>query len=139
MGVMISRAEHGKVIPANIAAPWLPRPLSSICMKALSCAPESRYVSARALSDDVERWLGDEPVRAHHESLGERVYRWTRTHRTLATSLFVGYLVATIAIIIGTFGWSYLRVQQEERKQRVDSAVGLGGDESSAAQSTPID
>lgn len=130
MGVMIARAEHGKVISASIAAPWLPRPLASICMKALSLAPEGRYVSARALSDDVERWLGDEPVRAHRESVSERVYRWTRTHRTLATSLFVGYLVATIAIIIGSFGWSYLRVQQEERKQRANSAAAVEAEDS---------
>jgi serine/threonine protein kinase len=122
MGVLIARAEHGKVIPPNVPAPWLPRPLASICMKALAQAPEGRYVSARALSDDIERWLGDEPVRAHRESLSERVYRWTRNHRTLATSLFVGYLVATVAIIIGSFGWSYLRVQQEERKQRANAA-----------------
>lgn len=139
MGVMIARAEHGRVIPPNVPAPWLPKPLASICLKALSLAPEGRYVSARALADDIERWLGDEPVRAHRESIGERVYRWTRTHRTLATSLFVGYLVATVAIIIGSFGWSYLRVQQEERKQRANSAASsvageLRGD-STAAES----
>jgi hypothetical protein len=68
-------------------------------------------------------------VRAHRESVSERVYRWTRTHRTLATSLFVGYLVATIAIIIGSFGWSYLRVQQEERKQRANSAATAEAEE----------
>ncbi len=125
---------NATVIPANIAAPWLPRPLASICMKALSLAPEGRYVSARALSDDIERWLGDEPVRAHRERLSERVYRWTRTHRTLATSLFVGYLVATIAIIIGSFGWSYLRVQQEERKQRASSAAAVEAEDSTASR-----
>lgn len=118
VGVALVRAAQGRVIPPLTTAPWLPRPLASICMKALAAAPEARYVSARALSDDVERWLGDEPVRAHRESVVERVYRWTRTHRTLATSLFVGYLVATIAIIIGTFGWSYLRVQREERRHQ---------------------
>jgi serine/threonine protein kinase len=136
IGVMIARAEHGKVIPPNVPAPWLPRPLASICLKALAQSPEARYVSARALSDDVERWLGDEPVRAHRESVSERVYRWTRTHRTLATSLFVGYLVATVAIIIGTFGWSYLRVQQEERKQRAGAAASETDDASTERRPT---
>lgn len=136
VGVMIARAEHGHVIPASVAAPWLPRPLASICMKALSLAPEARYVSARALSDDIERWLGDEPVRAHRERLSERVYRWTRRRRTLATSLFVGYLVATIAIIIGSFGWSYLRVQLEERKQRANTTATSDAGESAIERPT---
>ena len=138
VGVMIARAEHGRIIPPHVPAPWLPKPLASICVKALALAPEGRYVSARALSDDIERWLADEPVRAHRESLSERVYRWTRTHRTLATSLFVGYLVATVAIIIGSFGWSYLRVQQEERKQRANSAPAAVDDEQ-RGDSTPAD
>jgi serine/threonine protein kinase len=137
MGVMIARAEHGNVIPVLTAAPWLPRPLASIVMKALALAPEARYVSARALADDIERWLGDEPVRAHRESYGEQIYRWSRNHRTLATSLFVGYLVATVAIIIGSFGWSYLRVQHEERRQRTTSAETAANEGSASAPATP--
>ncbi len=137
MGVMIARAEHGNVIPVLTAAPWLPRPLASIVMKALALAPEARYVSARALADDIERWLGDEPVRAHRESYGEQIYRWSRNHRTLATSLFVGYLVATVAIIIGSFGWSYLRVQHEERRQRTTSAETAANEGSASARATP--
>lgn len=118
MGVMIAKAEHGHVIPVLSQAAWLPRPLASICMKALDLTPERRYISARALSDDIERWLGDEPVRAHRDRLSERLYRWSRHNRTLVVSLFVGYLVATVAIIIGSVGWSYLRVHKQEREQR---------------------
>jgi eukaryotic-like serine/threonine-protein kinase len=129
LDVVIARVQRGQVIPPLTVAPSLPRPLASICMKALAQAPESRYVSARALADDIERWLGDEPVRAHRESVPERLYRWTRNHRTLATSIFVGYLVATVAIVIGAFGWSYLRIQQEERKHRAGAASELRADD----------
>ena len=135
MGVMIARAEHGHVIPPRLPAPWLPKPLASICMKALAPAPEGRYASARALSDDIARWLGDEPVRAHREGTGERVARWTRNHRTLAMSLFVGNLVATAAIIAGLIGWSYLRVELEERRQR-RTEVRATGPASPAAATT---
>ena len=31
--------------------------------------PEDRYASARALAEDVERWLADEPVSAHRDGL----------------------------------------------------------------------
>ena len=141
MGVMIARAEHGQVIPARQQAPWLPKPLASICMKALAPKPEGRYGSARALSDDVERWLGDEMVRAHREGIGERAARWTRNHRTLAMSLFVGNLVATAAIVAGLVGWSYLRIELEERRLRrssppTEAAAKVDGS-SASAPSTP--
>jgi serine/threonine protein kinase len=123
VAVMMAKVERGQGVPPHELAPWVPKPLSSICMKALAVRPEGRYVSARALSDDIERWLADEPVKAHREGWLERVFRWGRNHRTLATSLFVGYLVATIAIVVGVIGWSQLttqklRQEQEERSER---------------------
>ncbi|BBO32005.1 serine/threonine-protein kinase [Lacipirellula parvula] len=136
-GVMIAKAEHGRVIPVLSQAPWLPRPLASICMKALDTTPERRYVSARALSDDIERWLGDEPVRAHRDRLSERLYRWSRHNRTLVVSLFVGYLVATVAIIIGSVGWSYLRVQKQERQHRAAESSAAAADSDAADASSP--
>jgi serine/threonine protein kinase len=109
VGVAFAKLQHGAIAPPIVRAEWLPKPLSSICMKALAAKPDGRYASARALSDDIERWLSDEPVRAHKDSLLERAYRWTRNHRTLATSLLVGYLVAAAAVVIGVIWWNYFR------------------------------
>ncbi|MCC6493107.1 MAG: serine/threonine protein kinase [Pirellulales bacterium] len=107
MGVVMARIQRGSVARPEVRAPWLPRPLASICMKALAAGPEARYASARALADDIERWLGDEPVRAHAEGWNERTYRWIRNHRTLAALLAAGYLAATAAIVIGLVAWTY--------------------------------
>ena len=119
IGVAFAKLEHGRIAPPIARAEWLPKPLSSICVKALAAKPENRYASARALSDDIERWLNDEPVRAHADNLLERAYRWTRNHRTLATSLLVGYLVAAAAVVIGVIGWNHIKTQrlQEERTE----------------------
>jgi hypothetical protein len=57
------------------------------------------------LSEDIQRWLADEPVAAHAEGWGERIFRWLRTHRTLATAFAVAYLVATIAVAAGLILW----------------------------------
>jgi hypothetical protein len=57
------------------------------------------------LSDDIQRWLADEPVAAHAERWGERAFRWIRNHRTLSTVLAVAYLAATLAIAAGVYGW----------------------------------
>jgi serine/threonine protein kinase len=107
VGVAFAKLERGGVTPPIVRAEWLPRPLSSICLKALELAPGKRYASARALADDVERWLNDEPVRAHRDSTLERAYRWVRNHRTLATSLLVGYLVAAAAVVVAVIAWHY--------------------------------
>ncbi len=116
VAVMISKAENGPIIRPRQYVPWLPRPLESICLKALAATPTGRYISARALSEDIQRWLADEPVAAHSEWWSERIFRWLRNHRTLATSLVVGYLVATIAFAVGVFGWN--RVQRAEPENR---------------------
>jgi serine/threonine protein kinase len=117
VGVMIARAENCAVVPPRERAPWLPRPLESICLKALAARPEQRYISARALSDDIERWLGDEPVRAHADSWSERTYRWMRNHRTLATSLAVAYVVAAAAIVAGVVLWNYRDTHRRDAEQ----------------------
>lgn len=57
---------------------WVPRPLESICLKAMAARTSDRYPSAAALAEDVERWLADEPVLAHTPSFAERVRRWLR-------------------------------------------------------------
>jgi serine/threonine protein kinase len=104
VAVMIAAAEHAPITRPRRISPWLPRPMESICMKALAVQPSGRYISARALSEDIQRWLADEPVVAHKERLSERAFRWLRNHRTLATSLVVAYLAATLAIAIAWFG-----------------------------------
>ena len=42
--------------------PKIPRALEAICLKAMARMPHERYQSARELSDDLERYLGDARV-----------------------------------------------------------------------------
>jgi len=114
----LAKVAEAKVQPPRQRAPWLPRPLESICLKALAPTPTGRYLSARALSDDLQRWLADEPVTAHRERITERMFRWARNHRTLAAALAVGYLVATAAIVAGVIAWNSVQERQRERDSR---------------------
>jgi serine/threonine protein kinase len=88
------------VVPPRRRDPSLPRALEAICLKALSVRPEDRYLSARALAEDVMKWLADEPVSAWREPFSLRARRWRRQHRTLVTST-VAVLVFGLAGLVG--------------------------------------
>jgi serine/threonine-protein kinase len=77
--------------------PRIDRALQEICTKAMARRPEDRYVSCRALAEDVERWMAGEPVSAWREPLLRRARRWARLHRTAVS----GALAAVLAGVVG--------------------------------------
>ena len=67
---------------AALAASSIPRPLRSICLRALAARPADRYPTAAALGEDVARYRGGQVVLAHTETALERVARVARVYRT---------------------------------------------------------
>jgi serine/threonine-protein kinase len=80
------------------------RGLEAICLKAMAREPEDRYDTPRALANDLERWLADEPVAAWSEPLVRQAQRWMRRHRTAVTAAALAGLV-----LIGALGLGYWR------------------------------
>ncbi|HMC11924.1 MAG TPA: protein kinase, partial [Pirellulaceae bacterium] len=78
--------------------------LEAVCLKAMALDREQRYPSARALVDDLEHWLANEPVTAYRESWTMRLARFARRHRVwtqaAATTLLVVAIVSAIAVYI---------------------------------------
>jgi serine/threonine protein kinase len=97
--------------------PRVPRPLEAICLKAMANRPEQRYPSAIALSEDVERWLGDQPVSALRDSPPVRLARWSRGHRTLVT----GSATLLVAAVVG-LTLSNLAIRAEEARTATERA-----------------
>lgn len=83
-------------------ATFLPRPpgdLAAICEKAMSREPEHRFVTARAMAEDLERFLRGEPVRARQAGAKELLWRWCRRHPAVAGLLgTVAVLLITLAV-----------------------------------------
>jgi serine/threonine protein kinase/Flp pilus assembly protein TadD len=61
--------------------------LEAICLRAMALQPQDRYASARALAEDIDRWLADEPVTAWHEPWAYRARRWIKRHRGVSESI----------------------------------------------------
>ncbi len=82
--------------------PSIDRGLESVCLQAMSLEPEKRYATPRALADDVECWMADEPVSAMRESISMRARRWARKHRTAVAAAAGLLITSTIALAVGT-------------------------------------
>lgn len=77
----------------------IPRELETICLKAMSKAPEARYATAREFSDDLLRYLRGEPILARRPS--RLVRTWKLVHRNkLATAAGLA-----IVVLLGAFGF----------------------------------
>ncbi len=76
-----------------------PRPLAAIQSRALATLPTERYPSAKALADEVARFLDALPVEAYRESLLERGRRLVVKYQT-PILLVLAYLAMRILFLM---------------------------------------
>src|SRR5690606_15271452 len=101
----------------------VPRPLSAICLKAMSLRPEDRYPLPRDLAEDLEHWLADEPVSARRDTWSERQARWMRRHRTAAQTAFAALVLVAVVAVGASILIQGARTK-EIRALRIASAAG---------------
>jgi eukaryotic-like serine/threonine-protein kinase len=85
--------------PPRLLNAKVDRDLSTICLKCLEKDPRSRYETAEALAQDLERWLRLEPIGARRASFYTRGRKWVQ--RNPATAVASSSLVALLAVIGG--------------------------------------
>jgi tetratricopeptide (TPR) repeat protein/tRNA A-37 threonylcarbamoyl transferase component Bud32 len=100
-GDVLRRVQRGEFLRPRQLDPSIPHPLEAICLKAMALRPEGRYPNCRALADDIERWLADEPVSAWREPWGAQVGRWGRRHRSLVATAMAILVTATVGLSTG--------------------------------------
>jgi tetratricopeptide (TPR) repeat protein len=83
----------------------------------MATRPEDRYASCRALADDVERWLADEPVAAYREPWTRTLTRWLTRHRTAVTA-------AAVALLAGLVGLGAVAAVQTRARHALDRTNG---------------
>jgi eukaryotic-like serine/threonine-protein kinase len=102
VGTVLQKVKRGEFQPPRGVKPEIARPLGAICLKAMALKPENRYATPRALADDIERWLADEPVRAYRDPLLARISRAARRHKVATASASALLVAAVVGLSIGT-------------------------------------
>jgi WD40 repeat protein len=75
--------------------PDVPRDLELICLKAMARLPQQRFQRAKALEDELWRWLEGEPLTVRPPTLWEKARGWYRRHqvRAWAAAVLTGAVV----------------------------------------------
>jgi serine/threonine protein kinase len=105
----------------------VPRDLETICLKAMAKAPGQRYATARALADDLLRYLHGEPILARPVGVWERGWRWVRRRPALAGLVMVS-AVALLASVVAGVALVAFRATKQAR-QEAEMARGLAEDQ----------
>jgi serine/threonine-protein kinase len=96
---MIDHVLHTDPPPPRSLDARIPRDLETIVVKAMAKHPADRYSSARALAEDLDRFLQGCTILARRSGVSERLWRWSRRNPVVAV---LGALVFALTMTLAT-------------------------------------
>ena len=100
--------------------PRIPLDLETIVLKAVEKDPKARYISADAMSEDLRRFLADEPIQARQVSTAERYWRWARRNPMIAT---LGAVVTALLVAVTVGSMLAAAYFKESARREMNLAV----------------
>lgn len=83
----LESVRKGEFPPPRDVLAAVPKPLEAICLKAMRQNPSERYPSAKAIAEDIDLWLADEPISAYDDPFSVRLGRFVRRHKAVVASV----------------------------------------------------
>jgi hypothetical protein len=96
--------------------PQIGRDLAAVCHMCLFKEPKRRYHSAKALAEDLKRYLDHKPVLAREPTRPERIWWWSLRHPATAGVVAVAALFLVIATVAAV---SVAAAQESDRRKEV--------------------
>ncbi len=115
LGAIISRDP----VPTRRHNPTVPAELETICMKMIEKSPEARYDTARAVAEDLRRYLNDIPIAAKRPGPLARIGKFARRHKAVVSAVVAGVL------LVAATGFLIIE-NQRKTAARVRSLTELG-------------
>jgi hypothetical protein len=126
IGEVLRRAQAGDFRAPRGVDPSLDKALEAVCLKAMATKPADRYASGRALAEDVEQWMADEPVTAYPEPWVRTLVRWLTRHRTgvtgVAAALLAGVVGLSAVLAVQTRANAALEDERAKTEKRFELA-----------------
>ncbi len=99
IGEILRKVQAGDFRAPREVDPALDKALDAICRTAMATKPPDRYAGGKALAEDVERWMADEPVTAYPEPWTRTLVRWLTRHRTGVTGVAAAVLAGVVGLV----------------------------------------
>jgi len=124
VGAVLHAVQEGQFARPSQLEPSLDKALEAVCLKAMANSLHDRYATPKALADDLDRWMADEPVTAWREPWARRARRWERRHRTAVMAGISAVLVA----LAGMFSVLVVQARANSELTRSNNALAAANE-----------
>jgi len=105
--------------------PRIPQDLENIVVKATTRDPALRYPTASELAEDLDNFVHDRPINARRAHAGERLWRWCRRNRLIASLAATAAASAAVALVTGWIAYGTTHralIEEANRRGEAESA-----------------
>ena len=99
---VLQKVQNGDFPRPRQLKPAVNPALEAISLRAMALNRTDRYATPRALADDIEHWLADEPVSAYAEPWAGRARRLLKRHRASVQVAVAVLAVAAVSLAVAT-------------------------------------
>ncbi|MBX9679148.1 MAG: serine/threonine-protein kinase [Gemmataceae bacterium] len=107
----------------SVRARGFPRDLETILLKAIDKDPKRRYATGEEFSEDLRRFLEDEPILARRIRPLERTWRWAKRHPATATLAGLAIWLTVILAVGSTLAALKFRDMAREADEKSLAAL----------------
>ncbi|MDJ0838080.1 MAG: protein kinase [Acidobacteriota bacterium] len=125
LGTLLLNIQHDMPAPPRQLKPGIPRDVEVIALKCLEKDPDSRYPSAKALAEDLGRYLDGDPIQAEPPGMLHRTALLIRKHRVLFSVVSAALLLLALSLVWGAWRASARAALERNLTQQVTRIEAL--------------